>query len=196
MATAPSSTSPASVDPPSRALRAFLATQRDELLTPVQAILTISDRIGTDPKAAEQSRFQEDIARIRQAAEELKALIENVLAPAELDTADEAEFQKLRSRIRHDMLNKLNPVINYSEMWIEDAADYFLEEFLPDLEMLHTLGKRCFERIDTILASWNMEASVAPAHLPGSAEDPGHGSANGPGFDRCGPRDGTDSDRG
>ncbi len=166
MATVPSSTSPESFELLSRTLRAFLTTQRNELLTPVQAIVAISDRIMSDPKAAEQPGFMKDIGKIRHAAEELCVLIENVLAPAKLDQAAEAEFQELRSRLRHNMLNKLNPVINFSEMWIEDAAEYFLEDLLPDLQLLHTLGKKCFERIDTVLASWNMETSVDSSDLP------------------------------
>lgn len=142
----------------SRARRAFLATKRDELFTPVQAILDLANRILIDSNAARQPRFVQDLSKVRQAAAELRALIQDVLSPARLDSVAGDEFDALRSRIRHEMLNKLNPVINYPEMWLEDADDEFLQGFAGDLEMLNSLGKRCFALIDTILASWNIEA--------------------------------------
>lgn len=150
----------------SRARRAFLATRRDELLGPIQAMLTVSDRILTDAKAAEQARFTDDVRHIRQAALDLLAIVQEVLAPARLELTSEAEFDRLRSRLRHDMLNKLNPVINYSDMWLEESEEFFLQGVVSDLKMLHSLGKHCFSLIDTILASWNMQESIAVSALP------------------------------
>lgn len=143
-----------------RARQAFLVTKRDELLTPVQAILDIVDRILVDSRATRQEDFVRDMGKVRQAAIELRDLIQDVLSPARLMSTAEADFEALRSRIRHEMLNKLNPVINYPEMWLEDAGEEFLQGFVGDLEMLNSLGRRCFALIDTILASWNIEATV------------------------------------
>lgn len=150
----------------SRARRAFLATKRDELMGPVQAILTVADRILTDAKAREEPRFTGDIRHIRQAGIDLLAIVQEVLAPARLEVTGDEDFDALRSRLRHDMLNKLNPVINYSDMWLEDSEEFFLQGVVSDLKMLHSLGKHCFSLIDTILASWNMQASIVASNLP------------------------------
>lgn len=113
-ANAPDVTDPSS---PARARRALLSTKRDELLTPVQAIIDVSDRVLTDAKALENSEFIEDLQRMRGAAVELRCLILDVLGNTRLDSiGSEADSHAFLSRIRHDMLNKLNPVINYSEM--------------------------------------------------------------------------------
>lgn len=147
--------------------RAFLDTRRNELLTPVQAILDVADRILGDAKAQEQAPFLEDLRRLFVAATELRTLVEGVLTPDRLDAARASgDWQSVKSRIRHDMLNRLNPVINYSEMWLEEAADCGLDAFLPDLEMLCGMGKRCYALIDTIMDSWDIESTVATAVAP------------------------------
>ncbi|MBI3864108.1 MAG: response regulator [Planctomycetia bacterium] len=141
--------------------QALLATRRNELLTPVQAILDVAERILDDPKAREEPRFFDDVKRLNGAAGELRGLIEGVLTPDRLDAARAAgDWQAVKSRIRHDMLNRLNPVINYSEMWLEEAGDFQLGAFVPDLELLCGMGKRCFALIDTIMDSWDIESTV------------------------------------
>ena len=148
-----------------RARRVFLASKRDELQTPVHAILEIVDRILVDSRATRQEGFVRDMEKVRQAARDLRDLIQDVLSPARLMSTGDLDFEALRRRIRHEMLNKLNPVINYPEMWLEDADEEFLEGFVDDLELLNSLGRRCFALIDTILASWDIEATVESKHL-------------------------------
>jgi class 3 adenylate cyclase len=143
---------------------AILATKRNDLLTPVQAILDVSERVLGDNRARLQPRFTDDIERIRGAATDLRSLIESVLTPNRMDAARAAgEWQHAKSQIRHNMLNRLNPVINYSEMWLEDADECLLNGFLSDLKLLHDLGQRCLALIDTIMDAWDMEATVSPA---------------------------------
>jgi class 3 adenylate cyclase len=130
------------------------ATKHGELLPPVQAIIEISDRILADTLSQTRPLFGQDMRKLHDSALELRRLIEGALSPAPVDqAASQDKLQILRSRARHDMLNKLNPVVNYSEMWLEDAAEEGLEGFIPDLELLRRMGKRCYAILDTIMDS-------------------------------------------
>jgi len=130
---------------------ALAATNRDELLSPVQAMIDVSARILADAGSLTRPLFGEDMRKLHGAALELRSMIESVLSVVASDAAPSDELRTHRSRARHDMLNKLNPAINYSEMWLEEAADEGLERFIPDLEHLRGMGKRCFGLLDTIM---------------------------------------------
>src|SRR5690606_21682540 len=92
-----------------------------------------------------------DIQRIHTAGSQLLALIDEMLAPDYLErAAAKAGFEAARKRIRHDILNLLNPILNYSEMWLEDA-DHFVEGLHADLELIHTAGQRCLALVDNVL---------------------------------------------
>lgn len=143
-----------------RVRRAFLATKRDELLTPVRVISEVSDRILAVACDIDQPGFGDDMQKIRAAGDSLKALVNGVLVPSGGPPVDE---QTVRSRLRHDMLNELNPVINYSEMWLEEADEQFLSGFVPELKLIRNAGLRAAELVDNILASWDIDsAEVAP----------------------------------
>ena len=145
---------------PAQALaqQALLATKRDEILTPVQAMIEISDRILADGLSQTQPLFGQDMRKLHDSARELRRLVEGVLSAPLVDgAASHDELQTSRSRARHDMLNKLNPVINYSEMWLEDAASEGLAGFIPDLTLLRGMGKRCYGILDTIMEAPGLE---------------------------------------
>lgn len=145
-----------------RVRRAFLATKRDELLTPVRVISDVSSHILTVAHDLDQPGFSGDILKIQSAGESLTALVNQILAPA-LPGEPTVDDESVRSRLRHDMLNELNAVINYSEMWLEDADEQFLSGFIPELRLIHNAGLRSAELVDKILAAWDIDASdVAP----------------------------------
>jgi len=141
-----------------RLRRAFLATKRDELLTPVRVISDVSVKIHAAARDLDQPGFAADIERIGNAGDSLASLVNDILTPstAEFGTMDE---ESLRSRLRHDMLNELNPVINYSEMWLEDADEMFLSGFVPELKLIHNAGLRLAELVDQILAAWDIDST-------------------------------------
>lgn len=145
-----------------RVRRAFLATKRDELLTPVRVISDVSGHILAVARDMDQPGFSGDILKIQSAGESLTALVHQILAPA-APGEPTVDDESVRSRLRHDMLNELNPVINYSEMWLEDAEEQFLSGFIPELRLIHNAGLRSAELVDKILAAWDIDASdVAP----------------------------------
>jgi class 3 adenylate cyclase len=143
-----------------RAWRAYLATRCEELLAPVQASIDLAERMLAELTGDQRAEFADDMARVRRSALELRDLIHEVLSGSQPE-ASGARLETARSRLRHDMLNKLNPLINYSEMWLEEAQQSALARFAGDLRLLHGLGKRAFALVDTILASWNIESREA-----------------------------------
>ncbi|QDU46966.1 Adenylate cyclase [Symmachiella dynata] len=147
-----------------RVRRAFLATKRDELLTPVRVISDVSGHILTVARDMDQPGFSGDILKIQSAGESLTALVHQILAPA-APGEPTVDDESVRSRLRHDMLNELNPVINYSEMWLEDAEEQFLSGFIPELRLIHNAGLRSAELVDKILAAWDIDASVVAPDL-------------------------------
>ncbi|TWU13776.1 Adenylate cyclase [Symmachiella macrocystis] len=147
-----------------RVRRAFLATKRDELLTPVRVISDVSGHILTVARDMDQPGFSGDILKIQSAGESLTALVHQILAPA-APGEPTVDDESVRSRLRHDMLNELNPVINYSEMWLEDAEEQFLSGFIPELRLIHNAGLRSAELVDKILAAWDIDASDVASDL-------------------------------
>ncbi len=158
--------SPADADGPanfSRIRQAFLATKRGELLTPVHAVIDVCERLLADQKQGGPEDFVNDLNKIQAAGQELAILIDEALTPSMLKAAaTDTKFEALQSRFRHDILNKLNPIINYSEMWLEEAAEHSLDAYIPDLNMICNSGKRCLGLIDQILNSQGMNTVVLP----------------------------------
>lgn len=148
-------------DAEDRVRRAFLATKRDELLTPVRVINEFSGQILTLAADLEQPGFSDDMQKVDAAGRNFAALVDEILDPSKIQSAATDE-ESLLSRLRHEMLNELNPIINYSEMWIEDADEQFLSGFIPELQMILNAGKKCEKLVDQILASRDIDSARIP----------------------------------
>lgn len=148
------------------------AARRGELLTPVQAMIDVSGRILADAGSQSRPLFGDDLRKLHGAALELRGLIETALSAVPLGATPFDEARARSSRARHDMLNKLNPVINYSEMWLEEAADEGLERFIPELELLRNMGRQCYGLLDAIIdlpASQMPQSDLSRSAWPQSA---------------------------
>jgi len=157
-----------------RRRKAYLAAQRGELLTPVHAVVDTCERLLTGLGADGLDEFVADLQVIQRSGEELLALIVEILHPERLDAATDEDFQQMQSRLRHDMLNKLNPIINYSEMWLEDSDASELQPHVADLQMICSSGRHCYRLVDKILASWdteNVQLSAQDAEMVSCAVD-------------------------
>ncbi len=146
--------------------RAFLDLKRNELLGPVQAMGDISRRVlAADGGADGVPGFVDDMQRVLAAAETLRVSIHNVLgSPAGPASDAPLDLDAIKSHLRHEMLNLLNPVINYSEMWLEEADIRSLEPFRADLEALLRLGRTTHTLIDAILGSFDLAISDPKRH--------------------------------
>lgn len=121
--------------------RAWLLRVREELLVPVNNLISLSEMLREESRDLDQPTFRSDLDKIHTAAGQLLSLADEFLDPGLIDLLTPQALAVLQSRVRHDMLNALNPVINYSELWLEDAEEEFLGAFVDDLRRIHALGK-------------------------------------------------------
>ena len=156
-----------------RSQRAFLAAAREEVLEPVNAIIAFSDILLAETGESREEAFAADLRKIHESGRRLREMVGEFLGPdAFAGQEGEAAFAALKSRVRHDMLNALNAVINYCEMWLEDAEEHFLQGYGPDLERIHGHGKHCLAVLDRVLAYRPKEApdddgGAGETHVPG-----------------------------
>lgn len=146
----------------SRLRRAYLATKRDELLAPARVITDITTRLLDEAASLDVAMgFHQDLEKNYKAGQILVGLIEKILSTDSAEQANSAaSMEEVQSGLRHEMLNELNTVILCSEMWIEEAAEHFLDSFLPDLHLVKDAAYRCVRLIDEILKSWDIEDTM------------------------------------
>jgi signal transduction histidine kinase/DNA-binding response OmpR family regulator len=82
----------------------------------------------------------------------------------ELEVASRAKSDFL-ANMSHELRTPLNAIIGYSEMLQEDAADLAPEEFVPDLQKIHTAGKYLLELINSVLDLSKVEAGKMELYL-------------------------------
>jgi class 3 adenylate cyclase/CheY-like chemotaxis protein len=137
-------------------------SRRDELLTLVTLVSQRSARLLADVKDLSRPDFLADLHKVHDASGQLAEMIRTALAPG-------APAERIESSTRHAMLNTLNPVINYCELWLEEAKEHFLEAFLADLRLIHETGKQCM----TIVSRLGKEAEAKPVETALAEEDDG-----------------------
>src|SRR2546423_5972534 len=54
------------------------------------------------------------------------------------------------STVRHQLRTPLNQIIGYAEMLLEEAQDRKQPDFIPDLQRIHTAGRRLLAVIDDL----------------------------------------------
>jgi class 3 adenylate cyclase len=137
-----------------RIARVQLATLKDEVLAPLNAIIALSGMLLEDTREAAPKPFVEDLRKIHEAGQKLIVLVQDALQPASfVEAGPEFEPTRPHGKMRHDILNLLNPIINYCDMWLEDAEELFLQGFAGDLRTIRSYGERCAERIDRLFAA-------------------------------------------
>src|SRR5439155_9742186 len=144
---------PSSNSPMNRNQRVFLSGIREQVLDPVNAIIQVSEILLAETTDLEQDAFIADLRKIHASGRRLREMIDEFLTP-ETFVGQEGDtvFKSLQSRVRHDLFNALNPVLNFCEMWLEDAEEQFLQGFQTDLQRIHGHGKRCLAVLDKVLA--------------------------------------------
>lgn len=136
--------------PEDRVGRTFWLAKRDELLTPALAIAEYCQMVLGDAGASRDPAFVSDVRKMLAAARELQQLTVEILGPQNSQrdfTPDEY------GALRHNLRNKLNLIINLSELWEEDAKERFLEAFVEDLQLIGREGRRCLQIVEQLVAS-------------------------------------------
>src|SRR5687768_3837413 len=100
----------------------------------------------------------EDVTERRHAEEEVAKAKE---------TAEAANRTKslFLANMSHELRTPLNAILGYSEMLQEEAADQGVQDFLPDLQKIHTAGKHLLSLINDILDLSKIEAGKMELYL-------------------------------
>lgn len=106
------------------------------------------------PQANEGSRNEDLDSRIKELIEKNREL---TIAKQEAEQANEAKSLFLAS-MTHELRTPLNAVIGYSEMLKEEAEDEGLDQFVPDLDRIHSAGRHLLALISNILDISKIEA--------------------------------------
>src|SRR3989337_3716615 len=85
-------------------------------------------------------------------------------------TAAESKNPSSSAQIRHTLRTPLNHSIGYSEMLLEEAGERALDEFVADLQRIHSAGKHLQTLIDDLLDStMENQTGTPPVGSSGSA---------------------------
>ena len=96
------------------------------------------------------------VVNLRDATERKKS--ESLAKEKEAAEAANQAKSTFLANMSHELRTPLNAIIGYSEMLTEEALDQELEEFLPDLQKIHTAGKHLLELINAVLDISKIEA--------------------------------------
>ena len=91
-------------------------------------------------------------------------ITELLRARGEAEAANSAKSQFLAS-MSHELRTPLNAIIGYSEMLQEDAIDRGADDFVPDLQKIHSAGKHLLSLINDVLDLSKIEAGKVQLYL-------------------------------
>ncbi|UCC88435.1 MAG: response regulator [Anaerolineales bacterium] len=156
-------------NPESKAIRihrAFLAHLRHELLTPLNAIIGYSEMLLEEAEDEGLEALIPNLKKTCGAGKGLLALVNEILDPAKVEAGElDLDLETLEANLRHTLLTLVNAVIGYSEMLLEDAAEGEQEDFIPDLEKIHTAAMRFRVLINNVAHFSKIEAGKIDADL-------------------------------
>src|SRR6185295_17732152 len=106
---------------------------RHELRTPLNAILGYSEMLLEDLADEDPEPFVRDLRRVHEGGKALLALVNDTLSPARLRAAGpEEEREEFWSGFGHDLRTRLNQVLGYCELLMEQAAECGRTELLEE----------------------------------------------------------------
>jgi adenylate cyclase len=124
--------------------RAVAAFQRQEFGASVAAIIGFVDILIEDALRHGLADFIPDLERMREAGEQLSALIVKAV-----DSTREGEGDA--ARLRHDLRTPLNAIKGYGELLVEEARDCGQDALLIDLGKVLDLADRLLGEIDRMV---------------------------------------------
>ena len=127
--------------------------RNDELGDVMAAFNSMFDQIGsrTAKLSAANEQLQKEIAERKRAEEAAEA-------------ANQAKSTFL-ANMSHELRTPLNAIIGYTEMLMEDAEGLDQEDFIPDLQRVHTSGNHLLVLINDILDLSKIEACKMEIYL-------------------------------
>jgi CheY-like chemotaxis protein len=129
--------------------RAILATLRHDLRTPINAILGYGELLLEDEEARESDRdLVPDLRRIHEAGVALLQRVNQVLNPARLEVAVQADLEHLGAELRRDLRTPIVAIIGFGETLLAAAAAAHRDEIVPDLAKIGQAAAQFLALID------------------------------------------------
>lgn len=127
----------------------WLANLRQNLLSPVSAIVGLCDLLETEAGRSHLNEAATDLKRISQAATELSAFVDELLHP-DMAVKLTVSGDEGTKRLRHDLRTPMNAIKGYGEMLLEDLGDLKAQHLEADLLGLLGHTDALLKQIDTL----------------------------------------------
>ncbi len=155
-----------------RARRLQLASMRQELLAPANAIVGYAEMLRDEAAQNGHDEFTEDLERIGSSAQALYDLIDKQLGDkAQQDLLQDGNTEATQKTLRHDLRNPLNAIKGYGEMLSEDLEDLGDEALTPDLGKLLAEVNRLLTQLDGIVDFSRLGGAAGPAEATVQTSD-------------------------
>ena len=133
-----------------RAWRIQLAHLRQELLSPVNALLGYAEIIQEEITRKERQDLLPDMNRILDAARDLAGKVDRLMDADRSKTPNSAGATQ-EQELRHELRTPLNAIKGYGEMLLEDIADLSNDSLRADLDRLLVAVTDLLLRLDRIV---------------------------------------------
>jgi class 3 adenylate cyclase len=133
---------------------------KQEFLAPVAGLLQYSEMLIEEAEERGCELVLEDLRALRASCARVREVVDDIL--------DASQPPPDERQARHALYNPLNPVVQYCEMLLEDAATkFFLESFVPDLHKMLGLAHHLLHRVGEMFAFVRPGAPGFAPLLPG-----------------------------
>jgi class 3 adenylate cyclase/CheY-like chemotaxis protein len=154
-----------------RAARALVAYLRQEIEAPAAAIAGFLEIVEEDARQYGLAYCLADLARMAQAAAELRALIRIVLERRWSGWGSGEDLEAAVCRLRHDLRTPLSAIKGYAELLVEEGQEKGSEALLHDLRKIIESAVRLQGQVDHMLSAVDAAAEPAAAEAGAPSRD-------------------------
>jgi adenylate cyclase len=146
-----------------RAWRIQLAHLRQELLSPVNALLGYAEILHEEASRKGHQDILPDMNRILDAARDLAGKVDRLVDSDRAESPPGSAAATQEQELRHELRTPLNAIKGYGEMLREDVANFSSDSLRADLDRLLVAATDLLQRLDRIVRFWvdGKETSLA-----------------------------------
>ena len=130
------------VPPCERSASLYLLQRRQELLAPLRALTEVTTGLARQEKLAVCELAHGDIEVIRRSVREMFVRVRREFNPMR------GTLEAAAKALNHDLRTPLAVVMQYGDDLCQSADEYHLTDFLPEFELIRTLGRRVLTLMD------------------------------------------------